>query len=66
MVTPKDSDVDQFRPDAGRVISRLQAQIGQQAGQLAQYEDLVEQLQDRVSALVAELARAKLPQAPES
>jgi hypothetical protein len=49
------------RPDAGRLITRLQGIVGEQTGQLLQYEDLIEQLQEQVTTLTAELARAKLP-----
>lgn len=53
----------QLRPDAGRTIARLQNRIGELTGQVAQYEDIVEQLQEQVATLTAELARAQ--QAPE-
>jgi hypothetical protein len=37
------------RPDAGRLIKRLQDLVGEQTGQLMQYEDLVAQLQEQVT-----------------
>lgn len=57
------ADDGALRPDAGRTIARLQTRIGELTGQLAQYEDIVEQLQEQVAEKTAELARAQ--QAPE-
>lgn len=59
---PAEQPVDDGpRPDAGRLIKRLQGIVGDQTGQILQYEDLIEQLQQRNAELTAELARAKLP-----
>jgi hypothetical protein len=58
---PAEQSSDGPRPDAGRLIKRLQAIIGDQTGQILQYEDLIEQLQEQNATLTAELARAKLP-----
>lgn len=49
------------RPDAGRLIKRLQGIVGDQTGQILQYEDLIEQLQATVTEQAAEIARLKLP-----
>jgi hypothetical protein len=53
-----------LRPDAGRTVTRLQMLIGQQAGQIVQLEDVIEQLQERVAALTVDLARARNPAPP--
>lgn len=55
---PPPAPDDQLRADAGRTISRLQQLVGQQAGQILQLEDIVEQLQERLADATAELARA--------
>lgn len=51
----------QLRPDAARTISRLQTIIGQQAGQIAQYEDIIEQLQQKITEQAAQIVRLQLP-----
>lgn len=58
---PAEQASDGPRPDAGRLIKRLQGIIGDQTGQILQLEDLIEQMQEQNATLTAELARAKLP-----
>lgn len=56
----------QLRADPGRTIGRLQLLVGQQAGQIVQLEDVIDQLQERIGELTADNIRLQQPARTES